>query len=186
MLKRQSWRLATLQAAHLLSDLAHTELSLAQNFQIQAKVDQSFTLLYFSQSEPMIHAADPRNFGAVARLVLPGSLLRSHPLQLMPRSALPGYRPPKGWSTAQVLRLSAWLCRGTRSHVRTASRTSHLYCHCHRRVCEIGVYGCLQPGEDKHESHHELTDQSFSIAPPSPIPLEPRPCVQSFSRDTSK
>ena len=114
----------------------------------------------------MIHAADPRNFGAVARLVLPGSLLRSHPLQLMPRSALPGYHPPKGWSTAQVLRLSAWPCRGPRSHVRTASRTSHLYCHCHRRVFEIGVYGCLQPGEDKHESHHELTDQSFFIAPP--------------------
>ena len=109
MLKRLSWCLATewspplseggnLHAAHLLSDLV----------QSYARGDQSFAVLYLSQSEPV--------------MVLSGILLRSHPLQLMPRSALPGYLPPTGGSTAQVWRLSA-------------SRTSHLDCPALQRRC---------------------------------------------------
>ena len=36
---------------------------------------------------------------------------------------------------------------------------------CHRRIIEIGVHCRLQHGEDKQESHHELTHQSVPIAP---------------------
>ena len=53
-----------------------------------------------------------------------------------------------------------------RNEERMAQEHGQTNCEaCHRRIIEIGVHCRLQHGEDKQESHHELTHQSVPIAP---------------------
>ena len=53
-----------------------------------------------------------------------------------------------------------------RNEERLAQEHGQTNCEaCHRRIIEIGVHCRLQHGEDKQESHHELTHQSVPIAP---------------------
>merc|ERR1719284_1941987 len=53
-----------------------------------------------------------------------------------------------------------------RNEERVAQEHGQTNCKaCHRRIIKIGVHCRLQHGEDKQESHHELTHQSVPITP---------------------